>query len=396
MGWNLLPVELWDYRIGDVARNLPAAFARRGPEAPVEIPGIGRCLPSRSARIGIIAGLKALSLSSGSRVGVPLYCCPVVFKSIRAAGCTPVFIDVDPGTFCLSPADLSDKNPGLDAIIAVHMFGNVCDVPAVRDAMGGRPVIEDCAQSLGSRLYDRMAGALGDIAVFSFRLGKFLSVGEGGALYSGSSALMVRMSRWLERLPAPTPAEEFRHVAATYLRAKLRSRPLWGPVGRPLWTAYNRNTDFVSKTPIANGRGFATDSLTLARRLPMLDALIARQRSFAGQYLDNLSLDRSMLCHEGSGRFYNRFMFPIVFRSARECGTVSAYLLKRGISTARPYLDIAAEAAAHYGYEGDCPEAERLLERTLVIPNHHVLRRRDVARIVRTVNGAWAAVAQTA
>jgi dTDP-4-amino-4,6-dideoxygalactose transaminase len=99
----------------------------------------------RSARAAIIVAIKALNLSPGASIGVPLYCCPVVFKAIEAAGCKPCFIDIDPGTFCISAKDLSAKSAQIDALIAVHMFGNLCDMPGIQEAAQDKPIIEDCA-----------------------------------------------------------------------------------------------------------------------------------------------------------------------------------------------------------------------------------------------------------
>ena len=138
--FDLLPSEHWDYGSADMGRGLvTAAFAPRHDALEgVALPGFGRCLPIRSARAAIVLALKVLALPARARVGVPLYCCPVVFKAIKAAGCSPRFIDIDPGTYCLSVPDLAAKSEELDAIVAVHMFGNLCDVPRLRDAARGK------------------------------------------------------------------------------------------------------------------------------------------------------------------------------------------------------------------------------------------------------------------
>ena len=106
----------------------------------------------------------------------------MVFKAIRSAGCTPRFIDVDRATCRVSAEDLSSKASTVDAVIAVHTFGHVCDVDQMRDAAPGKPIIEDCAQALGSTLNGRSVGLFGDVAAWSFHSGKYVSVGEGGAL----------------------------------------------------------------------------------------------------------------------------------------------------------------------------------------------------------------------
>ena len=188
---GLLPTEYWEYNLSDILRSLPVALGPSKQNGMLNIAGLGNCIPTRSARAGIVAAIKALDLPPGARIGVPLYCCPVVFKAIKAAGCTARFIDVEYSTGCMSTEDLLAKRSQLDAIIAVHMFGNLCDMPGLQEAAEGKPIIEDCAQSLGSRLDGRMAGSFSTIAAFSFRSGKYLSVGEGGALFSSDADVLL-------------------------------------------------------------------------------------------------------------------------------------------------------------------------------------------------------------
>jgi perosamine synthetase len=387
---GLIPTELHRYSIGDICRGLIAARTPVGSQAMISLPGLGDGIPVRSARVAVIVALQALDLPAGSRIGVPLYCCPVVFKAIRAAGCVPRFLDIDPGTFCLSLQDLRAKRSGIDALIAVHMFGNLCDMPEILDIMAGKPVIEDCAQSLGSRLEGRSCGSFGDIAFFSFRSGKYLTAGEGGALYSRKTDMSARLAHLIESLPVPTRVDETKHILATYLRSKLRSRPWWGLAGSRIWAVYNKRTEFADKSPIVLGRIFAADLATIRRRMPELDSMIGAQRAHADYFARHLQVGPRMLCVEKPRTFYNRFMYPIILASTEERDRIAAFLQNRGIGTARPYEEVITGAAEHYGYAGDCPSAERTLRRTLVIPGFSSLEAKDIRRIARGVNQGYA------
>ncbi|TFG89650.1 MAG: glutamine--scyllo-inositol aminotransferase, partial [Syntrophobacterales bacterium] len=84
------------------------------------------------------------------------------------------------------------------------MFGNLCEMGSVQKAMDGKPIIEDCAQALGSTLNGQWAGSMGTIGVFSFRLGKYLSVGEGAAIYTSHSELRESLTRLATDLAKPT------------------------------------------------------------------------------------------------------------------------------------------------------------------------------------------------
>jgi perosamine synthetase len=386
---GLLPTELWEYKFSDIIRGFSAMLNPGNPSKILYIQGLGNAMPIRSARAALIIAMKALDLRPGARIGVPLHCCPVVFKAIKAADYKPRFLDIDPKTFCISPEDLSTKSSKLDAIIAVHMFGNLCDMTSLREAMKGKPIIEDCAQSLGSKLDGLMAGSFGEVAAFSFRSGKYLSVGEGGALFSGDSGLSSRISKMIAAMPAPTRKKEYAHVFETYIRSKLRSKPLYGLVGYPLWRFYNKKAEFAEKSPIVLSRVFRTDLAILRNRLNLLDSMIEAQRANAEYYTCTLQLDPSMLCLERPGTFYNRFMYPITFPSPEQRDLIAAYLQSQMIGTSKPYEEVIEGAAKHYGYEGDCPVAEHILRRALVIPSYYKLKKKDIERIAQCVNKGW-------
>ena len=389
---GLIPTELWEYKFSDIIRGLAASLGARKLDGMLDIPGLGNCIPTRSGRAGLIASIKALNLPRDARIGVPLYCCPVVFKAIKAVGYTPRFIDIEPATYCMSADDLFRKRSEIDAVIAVHMFGNMCDMPSMQEAAQGIPIIEDCAQSLGSTLNGRMAGSFGTIAAFSFRSGKYLSVGEGGALFSNHAEIRFRLSELIAAMPAPSIAEECAHVAVTYIRSMLRSKPLYGVVGYPLWNIYNKKVDYSAKSPICLTQIYGADFVITGNRLKHLDSAIKGQRANADFYSSTLKLDPGMLCSEKPGTFYNRYLFPILFHSSEQRDFIADYLHNLQIDTAKPYKDIADIAATHYEYTGDCPEAEQVAKRVLVIPSYYNLKKGVVQRIAQYLNTGWAEI----
>jgi dTDP-4-amino-4,6-dideoxygalactose transaminase len=303
----------------------------------------------------------------------------------------PRFVDVDARTCCVSPSDAGAKRGELDALVAVHMFGHVCDVPRLRDAIDGKPIIEDCAQSLGSRLFGRSTGTFGDVAVYSFRSGKYLSVGEGGALFAADPVLLSRLVQLVPTLAPATRAAECRHVVRSYVRSKLRSRPLYGLIGCTLWRAYNRTVSDAAKSPLTVGAAFRTDVALARRRAPSLESAIRFRRSHADLYA--AAVPQAFVCAETRGAFFNRSQFPLFLCSAAQRDAVAAHLFARGVDASRPYHDIARVARQFYGYRGDCPEAERVSGRVLVIPNHEQLTPEEVQHIVRSVGSALEATA---
>lgn len=386
---SLLPTEHWDYGFKDLIRSIGPAMTVRKTFGTINLPGIGECITSRSARAALITALQVLQLPPDSCIAVPLYCCPVVFKAIHEAGYKIRFIDILPNTFCISPEDLFSKRKDFDAVVAVHMFGNLCEMHKLKEAAGVKPIIEDCAQSLGSKFQNRMTGSFGTVSFFSFRSGKFLSVGEGGALFSTNPSILEKISQKINDLPTPPIIDEFSHILLTYMRSKLRRPPLYGLLGYPVWKHYNKNTDYSAKSPIVLSKIFHSDYITASLRVPHLDSLIKTQRANADFYIRNLHFPPSMLCFEERDTFYNRYLFPIIFPSILHRDHMAAFLLKRRIATSKPYSDVVQIAVAHYGYTGDCPVSEQVSDQILVIPSHHSLKNEDVQRIARYLNEGW-------
>ena len=107
--------------------------------------------------------------------------------------CVPIFADVD-DTYTLDPADVEAKiTPRTRAIIAVHLFGNPCDMAALRDIADRHQIflIEDCCQAHFAEYQGKVVGSMGDINGFSFG-GKHLSAGGGGAIMSDNETLWER------------------------------------------------------------------------------------------------------------------------------------------------------------------------------------------------------------
>jgi dTDP-4-amino-4,6-dideoxygalactose transaminase len=147
--------------------------------------------------IGVANGTDALSIAAralgvgaGDEVIVPSFTFYATAEAIAAIGATPVFCDVDRDTRNIT---VDTVRPALTAktkaIVAVDLFGMPAEIPAIRDAFGV-PVIEDAAQALGASLDGRKAGALGDIATFSFYPSKNLGAfGDGGAVTTDDADL---------------------------------------------------------------------------------------------------------------------------------------------------------------------------------------------------------------
>src|SRR5918997_1030647 len=114
----------------------------------------------------ITVALRALGVGPGDEVVVPSFTFYASAEAIPPTGARPVFCDVDPETFCVTPETVrAVLTPRTKAGVVVHLFGNVAPVAEV-EALGV-PVVEDAAQAAGARSADgSRAGALGTVATF--------------------------------------------------------------------------------------------------------------------------------------------------------------------------------------------------------------------------------------
>jgi dTDP-4-amino-4,6-dideoxygalactose transaminase len=161
--------------------------------------GVDHAIGVANGTDAISIAARALGVGPGDEVVVPSFTFYATAEAIAAIGATPVFCDVDRDTRNITVETISPVlSPKTKAIVAVDLFGMPADIPAIREAFG-IPVIEDAAQALGASLDGRRAGALGDIATFSFYPSKNLGAfGDGGAITTDDSDLaeLVRALRF--------------------------------------------------------------------------------------------------------------------------------------------------------------------------------------------------------
>jgi dTDP-3-amino-3,4,6-trideoxy-alpha-D-glucose transaminase len=141
----------------------------------------------------ITIALRAMGVGPGDEVVVPSFTFYASVEAIPPTGATPVFCDIDPDTYCVTPdtvkAVLTTRTK---AVLAVHLFGNLAPVRAI-EALGV-PVLEDAAQAAGSTSEKGRPGALGTAATFSFFPSKNLGAfGDGGMVTTDDTALAERV-----------------------------------------------------------------------------------------------------------------------------------------------------------------------------------------------------------
>lgn len=143
------------------------------------------CLATSNGTTALHLALEALGIGDGDEVIVPNFTFGASVNSIVHSGATPVLVDIDQKSWNLSLEAITNAvTPKTKAIMAVHIYGNPCDMVSIMAFAKAKNllVIEDCAEALGAKIGDRYVGSFGDAATFSFFANKIITTGEGGAL----------------------------------------------------------------------------------------------------------------------------------------------------------------------------------------------------------------------
>ena len=135
-----------------------------------------------------------LSIDVGPRdeVIMPSYVCSASYFATVQAGALPKIVDIDLSNFNICAETVKPHiGSATEAIIVPHMFGNPAELDPLLEL--GLPIIEDCAQSLGSEYKSRKVGSLGTLSVFSFYATKMITTGEGGMILTDDEASYTRL-----------------------------------------------------------------------------------------------------------------------------------------------------------------------------------------------------------
>ena len=146
--------------------------------------------------IALHIALLTLGVRPGDEVLVPSLTYIATANAVRYVGGEPVFVDVDPNTWCIDPVKLEASiTLRTRGIIPVHLYGHPCDMDAINRtaAVHGLWVVEDAAEAHFAKYKGKTTGSLGTLGTFSFYGNKILTSGEGGAVTINDPALELRM-----------------------------------------------------------------------------------------------------------------------------------------------------------------------------------------------------------
>ena len=312
-----------------------------------------------SGTAGLHLIVDALGIGPGDEVLVPSFTFAASANAVMYQGATPVFVDIEPDTFNLDPAELgARRTPRTRAVMAVDVFGHPVNWDGVMDASEGLLVIDDCCEAIGATYKGRALGGFGAAGCFAFYPNKQLTTGEGGAIVTDDEELAA-------------------------LCRSLRNQGR-GKMGS--WLHHERL-----------GFNYRMDELSAAlgvSQIRRLDTFLERRSAVAAMYGERLAAVEGVRP-------------PVVRPDVSMSWFVYVVLLPEGTDRERVIGSLAAEGIPGRAYfeplhlqpyiqerlgtrEGMLPVTESVARRTLALPFHNRITSEQVDRVVDTLARAVA------
>lgn len=321
------------------------------------------------------AALHVACLAAGIGEGDEVITTPITFAAsancVLYCGGTPVFADIDPDTYNISPEELESKiTPQTKAIIPVHYTGQPCDMDAILEIARKHDllVIEDGAHALGASYKGKKIGSIADMTCFSFHPVKPVTTGEGGMIVTDNEELYRKlvlyrshgitrdkdmMQQYEDQLQQSS--DQVLQEAADMLRGDVMDPGGW--YYQQLELGYNyRITDISCALGIS--------------QMDKLDHFLERRRQIAKKY-DEAFADipqiKTPWQQEGCQSGWHLYMIQTMERSRRE---VFDGLRQAGIGVNVHYIPVYRHPYyQRNGYAGvHCLNAEAFYERAVSLP----------------------------
>jgi dTDP-4-amino-4,6-dideoxygalactose transaminase len=369
------------YTPADFVAGLRAVFHGGPPPEALGFFGDKPKFWTRSGRQALRLLLEALGLKPGSGVAVPLFTDPSLFRAIVAAGHRPVFIDVDPRFLTIHPQSLADARGTFSAVVAVHLFGQLADMPAVLAASAGVPVIEDTAHAPFSYLHGCMAGRFGVASFYSFASTKYWPAGGGGLAVVNDASLAHKLADTIRLLSPLSGFQEFHTLLLQAAKAAVFHPLLYGICGRPMrrWAE-----KWALLEPCLDLRAMHRSGTAVACRQALrMPQRVKLQRANSLRLLAQLGSEEELVFPwERPGTQYNYHLFPVLLRSREERTALMASMWAKFVDTSMIYSAVVREAR-QFGYVSGCPVSESVADRLITLPNYASLTDQDIDSVAQ-------------
>ena len=301
--------------------------------------GVPHVISCASGSDALLLALMSLDIKPGDEVILPSYTFFATASAVTRLGAIPIFADIDPLTYLMSPADIERKiSKRCRAIVPVHLFGRTADMDAIVPIAkaAGIPIVEDAAQSILSTWHGRCSGSLGDVGCFSFYPTKNLGgVGDGGFLTTTRDDIAASLK---------------------------------------LLRVHGMEPRYYHQVVGINSRLDSIQAAVLRVKLPHLEAWTTARQSNAARYMElfaQYSLEQHVAVptDEPRGRHvWNQFVIRV---ASGQRDALRNHLTQSGVGT-EIYYPVPLHLQQCFeplGWrKGDLPETERAAEETLALP----------------------------
>ena len=196
--------------------------------------GVRHGVAVSNGTVALHLALVALGVGPGDEVIVPDLTFAATINAVLYCGATPVIVDVDRETWCMTLASVENAcTAQTKAIIPVHLYGRPAEIGPIAEFAGfrGIAVVEDCAEAHGARYAGRVVGQFGDVSCFSFYANKIVTTGEGGMCLTDSEDIVTSLRLLRDHGMSPDRSYWHERVGYNYritnLQAAIGESQLW-------------------------------------------------------------------------------------------------------------------------------------------------------------------------
>ena len=318
---------------------------------------------------------------------------------IAYCGGRPDFVDIDPDSYCMSPARLEEyilENGAPKVVIPVDFAGVPADLPRINELaeQHGFAVIEDAAHSIGSQYIHGgetiRCGACvhSDLAIFSFHPVKTVTAGEGGMVLTNDDVLAgrVRMlaSHGMERDVAQFEPWSINNQTGVLCDG---DEPGGEACKKAPWLYQQQALGYNYRiTDIQSALGTS--------QFQRLDGTIKRRREIVDRYQQAFGKNDALICPPSPAESKPAYhLYVLRFRDGISSQRVSicSELRVNGIFAQVHYIPVYLQPwyRTQYGYEvGKCPETETVYKSCLSIPLYPSMLDEDIEKVIQIINGA--------
>jgi perosamine synthetase len=315
------------------------------------VAGTEHAIAVSSGTAGLHLIARALGLEPGQEVLVPSFTFAASVNAFLYEGATPVFVDIEPDTYNLDPAELDlRRTPNTRAVMVVDIFGHPAPWDAIQEASGDLLLIDDCCEAIGARFRDRPAGSFGRAGCFAFYPNKQMTTGEGGMIVTNDDDI-ARICRSLRN--------QGRGEMGTWLEHER--------------LGFNYRMDEMS----------AALGVSQIRRLDTFLKRRAHVAQMYGERLGGKSWVRPPVVRDDVTMSW--FVYVVTLAREVDRETVIEALAAEGIPSRAYFSPIHLQPYIRERFgtrEGMLPVTEDIARRTLALPFHNLLTEAQVERVV--------------